>query len=214
MTHIVSEVTAYDKKRWKVTLDEGAVAFLLYRGEMKQAGLEVPREAAASPAVLTEEQFRNIQEIILLPRAKKRALYYLKNGDKTEYQIRKKLAEGLYPEEIIAQVLDFLRHYRLADDDRYTENYVNQLKSGKSRREIEAKLYARGLKGEAVREALEQLSKEDEYEACEKALSKRHSGDRKKDYAYLARRGFSHEAIQHAFRSAGETSESFDDQGF
>ena len=216
MTHIVTEVTAYDKKRWKVTLDEGAVIFLLYRGEMKQAGLRiperethagteaVPRDAGGQPLQLPEEAWEKIREEILLPRAKKRALYFLKNGDKTEFQIRRKLSEAFYPPETVDAVLEFLKHYRLADDGRYTENYVNRLKGRKSRREIEAKLYSRGLRGDAVREALAELPQEDEYSAAEKALAGHCTGDRNKDYAYLARRGFSFDSIEHAFRVCGE----------
>jgi len=204
MTHIVSGVVAYDRKRWKVTLDEGAVTFLLYHGELKQAGIDVPRELPDGETVfsgtqeLSQEAWQHIREEILLPRAKKRALFYLKGGDKTEFQIRQKLKEGFYPAETIDQAVAFLKKYRLADDARYTENYVNQMKGARSRREIEAKLYAKGLKGDAVKESLAEIPKEDEYLAAEKALGKHRSGDRRKDYAYLARRGFSGDAIEHA----------------
>lgn len=204
MTHIVSGVVQYDKKRWKVTLDDGAVTFLLYRGEVRQAGIQMPGElpdgssAENGEQEIREEAWQRIKEEILLPRGKKRALFYLKNGDKTEFQIRNKLKEGFYPEEIIGQVLEFLRKYRLADDARYTENYVNQLKGVRSRREIEAKLYARGLKGNEVKESLAEIPQEDEYLAAEKALKKHLTGDRRKDFAYLARRGFSADAVEHA----------------
>jgi len=203
MTRIVSAVVAYDKKRWKVTLDEGVVTFLLYRGEMKQAGLRAPKENAGGEAgseaqAISEETWQKIRDVILLPRAKKRVLFYLKNGDKTEFQMRRKLQEGFYPQEVIDEVIAFLRKYRLADDARYTENYVRELRGKHSRREIEAKLYAKGLKGETVKEVLSEIPQEDEYGAAEKALSKRRSGDRKKDYAYLARKGFSYDAIEHA----------------
>lgn len=204
MTHIVSGVVQYDKKRWKVTLDDGAVTFLLYRGEVKQAGIQPPRLLPDGSMVetgeqeISEEAWQQIKEEILLPRGKKRALFYLKNGDKTEFQIKSKLKEGFYPEEIIGQVMEFLRKYRLADDARYTENYVNQMKGVRSRREIEAKLYAKGLKGNAVKESLAEIPQEDEYLAAEKALKKHVTGDRRKDYAYLARRGFSADAVEHA----------------
>ena len=222
MTHIVSAVAAYDKKRWKVTLDEGAVTFLLYRGEMKQAGLKAPRQSSPeSPELynglgmpmqlpeektsseetaqeISEETWQKIREEILLPRAKKRVLFYLKNGDKSEFQMRRKLREGLYPEEIIDEVLVFLRKYRLADDSRYAENCIRQMEGTRSRREIEAKLSAKGLKGETVKQLLSEIPQEEEYAAAEKALAKHFTGDRRRDYAYLARKGFSGDAVQHA----------------
>jgi len=196
MTHIVNEVTAYDRKRWKVTLDEGALTFLLYTGELKSLGIE--RSEGTENRALSEDQLNSFLTGILLPRAKKRALYYLKGGDKTEFQIKSKLKESFYPEEIISEVITFLRKYRLADDARYAENYVEEMKGSRSRREMEAKLYAKGLKGEQVKQLLSEVPKDAEYSACEKALRKHPPKDKKKDAAYLMRKGFSWDAIEHA----------------
>ena len=205
MAHIVKSISEYDKKRWKVTLDEGAVTFLLYKGEKRllgdagnaaSAGTE--NSFGACGVEISDETYRHILEEVLLPRAKKRVLYYLKNADKTEFQIRRKLAEGFYPEEVIEKVMEFLHRYEFADDARYAESFIEAKKDGCSRRELEAKLYQKGIRGETVKEMLSGISAEDEYSACEKALRKKYTGDERKDFAYLARKGYPFDAIEHA----------------
>ena len=202
MTHIVNEVTAYDRKRMKVTLDEGNVTFLLYKGEMRSSGIT----ADAEDQEIDDAAYEKIMDEILLSRGKKRAVHYLEKGDRTEFQIRQKLKEGLYPEHVIQNVMDWLRKYKFADDDRYTENYVNQMAGRYSRREIEAKLYQKGIRGEKLKLILESVTDEDEYAACEKALLKKGADtERNKLTAYLAGKGFSFEMIESCInRNCGE----------
>ncbi|MCR5161337.1 MAG: recombination regulator RecX [Lachnospiraceae bacterium] len=224
MAHTITEVRQYDNKRNKVTLDNGEVTFLLYKGECRrfhltpgtaagagQTGAMAGRGEAgpgASAPELSDADLRSILDEILLPRAKKRVLYYLKNADKTRDQIRRKLKEGWYPESVIEQTFQFLDKYGFADDTRYAEELIGELKGRKSAREIEQKLFQKGIRGDAVREQLGELTQEDEYTACEKALKKKYPAgikkeDRNRAYAFLARRGFAYDAIEHAFRALG-----------
>ena len=196
MAHIITKLENFDNKRTKVTLDYSEVTFLLYKAECRSLRLSEGDE-------LSDEAFKHIYDEILLPRAKKRVLYYMKNADKTRHQIRQKLKEGLYPEEIIEKTMEFLDKYGFADDERYAENYIEELKGTRSRREIEAKLLSRGLKGQLIKESLGAVTAEDEYEAAVRALSKRYSGgiaaeDKNKAYGFLARKGFSYDSIEHA----------------
>ena len=196
MAHIITKLENFDNKRTKVTLDYSEVTFLLYKAECRSLRL-------SEGDGLSDEAFKHIYDEILLPRAKKRVLYYMKNADKTRHQIRQKLKEGLYPEEIIEKTMEFLDKYGFADDERYAENYIEELKGTRSRREIEAKLLSRGLKGQLIKESLGAVTAEDEYEAAVRALSKRYSGgiaaeDKNKAYGFLARKGFSYDSIEHA----------------
>lgn len=196
MAHIITKLENFDNKRTKVTLDYSEVTFLLYKAECRSLRL-------SEGDGLSDEAFKHIYDEILLPRAKKRVLYYMKNADKTRHQIGQKLREGLYPEEIIEKTMEFLDKYGFADDERYAENYIEELKGTRSRREIEAKLLSRGLKGQLIKESLVAVTAEDEYEAAVRALSKRYSGgiaaeDRNKAYGFLARKGFSYDSIEHA----------------
>ena len=211
MAHIVTEITSFDNKRNKVTLDYGEVTFLLYKGECRKLGINDKDNADSKQSLeISEAAYRSIIEDILLPRAKKRVLYYLKSADKTREQIRRKLREGCYPDEVIAETFKFLDRYGFADDDRYAEQYVEELRGSKSRREISLKLKERGISRERSEAILAELDDEDEYTACEKALRKKYTrgisrDDRQKAYAYLARRGFSYDAIEHALQSLALT---------
>ena len=159
MAHIVTDIRNFDNKRNKVTLDYGEVTFLLYKGECRKLHLKTftgnecrteGTEEAAAAAVdtdnaesrgseITDEQYRYIFDEILLPRAKKRALFYIRNADKTREQIRRKLSEGMYPEQVITDTFEFLDKYGFADDRRYAESYTEELKGTRSKREIEHK---------------------------------------------------------------------------
>ena len=202
MAYNITAVETFDHKRNKVTLDFGEVTFLLYKGECRQRlkGTE-----------LSEEDYRGILEEILVPRAKKRVLYYMKNADKTRHQIREKLRQGLYPEEVIGQVMDFLDKYGFADDRNYAENYLGELRGRYSRREIEARLCKRGLPREEIRLQLESLTQEDEEEACGRALGARYPRgaapeERQKAWQYLCRKGYGAEVIN---KVLGSTKEGF-----
>ena len=218
MTHIVTNVSKYDKKRWKVTLDEGAVTFLLYNGELKYiqggagngpaaegllaAGKEAGEGICQNAPEISGDAYERIMEEVLLPRAKKRVLFYLKGGDKTEFQIKSKLREGFYPEEIIEKTMEFLKKYSLSDDRRYAENFVASRSESLSKRELEAKLLAKGVDRNDIKRILEERSGEDEYTACEKAAKKHFTGDRNRDIQYLMRKGYSFDAIEHAVNAA------------
>ena len=205
MAYHITEIISYDNKRNKVTLDDGEVAFLLYKGECRKLGI------GKDKGELSDKEYEKIMEEILLPRAKKKVLYYLKNGDKTRFQIRQKLKEGLYPGQITDKVMQFLDRYKIADDARYAENYIEELKGSRSRREIRQKLQQKGLSGSAIDEQLEALGPEDEEAACRKAFQKKYPrglGDpedtetwqkeKRRAYAYLARKGFGYEVIRDA----------------
>lgn len=204
MPHEITEITSFDNKRNKVTLDYGEVTFLLYKGECRKAGIGTDRQ---THGVLSDERYESIINDILLPRAKKRVMYYLKNADKTRDQIRRKLKEGMYPDEVIEQTFAFLDKYGFADDERYAEQYIEELRGSRSSREIAMKLKQRGIAGSCISDKLKELTREDEYEACGRALAKKYPAgvtaeDRQKAYGYLARRGFGFDAIDHTIRTA------------
>ncbi len=189
----------YDNKRIKVTLDYGEVTFLLYKGEIRSLKLEAENE-------LSDDGYKKIIEDILLPRAKKRVLYFMKNADKTKSQIKRKLKEGFYPEAVIDKTMEFLNKYGFANDESYAERYIEELKNKCSKREIEAKLYAKGIDSELIGEAVSGLDAEAEYGAAARALSKKYprgmtAEDRNKAYGFLARKGFSRDSAEYAINA-------------
>lgn len=206
MPHEITEITSFDNKRNKVTLDYGEVTFLLYKGECRKAGIDTDRQSGGT---LSDGQYEAIINDILLPRAKKRVLYYLKNADKTKEQIRRKLTEGLYPDEVIEQTLAFLDKYGFADDERYAEQYIEELKGRYSAREIALKLRQKGISKDCISDKLGGLTAEDEQEACSRCLSRKYPAgvseeDRQKAYAFLARKGFGFDVTERVLRIAAE----------
>ena len=195
---IISSVTDYDKKRKRISLDEGRLIFLLYKGEAARLGLCEGKE-------LSGEELRRIYEDILKPRVKKRALYYLRSADKTESQVRRKLRESLYPEELIDCALDFLKEQGFVDDGRYAESFAEAKRGRASKREIINKLRQKGVPASEIERVIEAIGDEEEYEVCERTLLRytrgRDLGDpkeRARTWRYLAGKGFSPEAVSRA----------------
>lgn len=99
---------------------------------------ELSRYGIREDAEVSEELYERILKEVLLKRAQARSLYILKSMDKTEAQMRQKLKEGTYPEEVIEEVIGWLYGFHYLDDRRYAENYVFQKKSSKSRKQLMA----------------------------------------------------------------------------
>lgn len=143
----------------------------------------------------------------LLSRCKERALYLIAYSDKTERDLRLKLEKSKkYSHEIIDEVIDFLKKYNYLDDERYAKNYVKVYKGKKSRREIEAKLYKKGLSSKNIENALYLIDYEAERDAMYYYISKKHksledmdSDERRKLYMSLGRRGFSYDLLREVF---------------
>lgn len=198
----VTSIVPLDKRRSKVFLDEEQ-AFVLYRGELKKYQIEEGNE-------LSEEQYNRISEQILLKRGKERALYYLKDRDRTEYEIRKKLKEGFYPQPVIDQIINFLTEYHFVDDLDFGRRYIEIYKDQRSRKRLEFDLLQKGLKQEQIRMLLE------DGEVCEDRQIRaflRKKGympestspkDKAKLAAALARKGFSFDAV---YRNLGDSQE-------
>lgn len=201
MEYVITDLTKYDTKRLKVTLNDGEMTFLLYDGEVKRY---IPiGENGLSSAKLDE-----IIKEVLIPRAKKRALYLLKNSDKTEFQIRKKLGEACTDENIIEEVMRYLKKNGLIDDLSYATRYAGELKKDHSRLQIVQKLMSRGIDKETISMAVSELSGEDEIAACKNVLRRRLSckdlfekkdeplsKDAESTILFLKRKGFAHDTI-------------------
>lgn len=200
----VSSITDFDKKRKKISLDEGRLIFLLYKGELGRLRLQEGDE-------LSEEALRKIYEDILKPRIKKRALYYLRSSDKTEWEVRRKLRESLYPDELIDYALEFLKGYGFVDDGRYAENFVEARRGRDSKREIMQKLRRKGIASEKIDSLSDELLAEDEEELCREKLLKYVRGrdlsdpkERARAYRYMLGKGFSYDTVNAAMQKIKE----------
>ncbi|MDE6127981.1 MAG: recombination regulator RecX, partial [Lachnospiraceae bacterium] len=144
---------------------------------------------------------------VLPKRAKQRCLNLIKSRDYTREQLKLKLKQGGYPEQVIEEALDYAASGRYIDDLRYAESFIVCSHEHKSRRRIENDLLQKGVSAETIAAAWLQWEGEgnvqDEEEQIKALLTKKHfnaeTADRKelqKMYAFLARKGFDGDKIR------------------
>lgn len=185
--------------RYLVTLDCG-MSFPLYRKELDTYHIEEgePMSDADYDSIMTE----------LLPkRAKLCAMHQLEKRDKTEYQLRQKMAELFYPAALIDQAIAYVKQYHYIDDLRYAVSYMSYRREQKSIRQMEQELYQKGISKDLIQEALEQIEAPDEEQQIRCWLQKKQydpaTADRKETnriYGFLLRKGYPASSIQKAMR--------------
>ena len=130
-------------------------------------------------------------------RAKKRALHLLERMDRTEHQLREKLRELDYPEEVVEEAIEYVKSFHYLDDERYAETFTRYKKEGLSRQQIKQKLMQKGVSRDIIENALEEEYDVDESVHIRKILEKKRfsyetadEGEFRRVYSYLLRRGF------------------------
>ena len=140
----------------------------------------------------------------LLKQAKLKALRLLTDMDRTEEQLRIKLKQKEYPDEIIEQTIEYVKSFGYINDENYAKRFVESRKNSKSRKEICASLMQKGLSKEYIDEALaECYSEEDELQTIASLLQKKHFSaencskeEKTKITGYLMRKGFGYESVR------------------
>ncbi|MEG0961627.1 MAG: RecX family transcriptional regulator [Lachnospiraceae bacterium] len=144
----ITQITEIDKKRIRIELEDARV-FVLYKGEARGRNLKEGEE-------LSPEAYESIQKEILVKRACKRVMFLLEKMNRTESQLRDKLRQGFYQEEVIDQAIEYVKGYHYVDDSRYAMNYVRYQKERKSKRQIEMELRKKGIEKAVITVALEE----------------------------------------------------------
>lgn len=197
----VTEIEEMSKSRSRVFVD-GEFAFVLYKGELRLYHICVGQE-------IKREDYDAIWNEVLPKRAKLRAMNLLKSREYTAGQLRNKLKEGGYPEQIIQIAIDYVAGFHYIDDLRYAVGYIAGHEDVRSRRRIEQDLLGKGIDRETLEKAWleweEQGGSQDEQAMIRALLAKRKydpkNTDRKEQqklYGFLMRKGFSGEQIRKA----------------
>ncbi|MBE5831621.1 MAG: regulatory protein RecX [Butyrivibrio sp.] len=201
---IVTDVIELDKKRSKVFLD-GEFAFVLYKGELRDYKIKVGSD-------LSLNTYDEITGTVLSKRVKLRAMNLLQKKDYTEKQLRDKLIEGLYPDNLVDEAINYVKSYKYLDDERYTRDYITYHMSMRSRNRIIQDLVQKGIKKDFLMPIVEEIYEEAggdadtdvELEQIQKLLIKKHYDkdmeykDKQKIMAFLMRRGYSMDKIKRA----------------
>lgn len=201
---IVTQITELSKSRSRVYI-ENEFAFVLYRGELHSLHVREGEE-------ISEEDYQRILREILPKRAKLRAMNLLKNKEYTAWELRKKLQEGGYPENIIDEAIEYVASYRYIDDLRYAVDYITAHEDVRSRRRIEHDLMGKGISGGILEQAWliweEKGGVQNEEAMIRRLLEKRHYDpeesdlkEKQKTYAFLIRKGFSDDTVRRAMRT-------------
>ena len=132
-----------------------------------------------------------------LNRAKRRALHILERSDRTEQELRDKLAKNYLPEVVDAAV-EYVKSYHYIDDHRYAVNYLNSRGKVRSSRQVEQELlYKKGVSKAVLEAAREEAEPQDEREQIRRWMEKKHidpaaadQSELRRFYQFLMRRGF------------------------
>ncbi|WP_029232710.1 regulatory protein RecX [Butyrivibrio sp. VCB2006] len=200
----VTDIVELDKKRSKIYID-GEFAFVLYKGELREYGIKVGAD-------ILESTYEEITGTLLTKRAKLRAMNLLQKKDYTEKQLRDKLNDGLYPDNLVDEAISYVKSYKYLDDERFARDYITYHLEMRSKNRIIQDLMGKGLSkdfivpiyDELCGEANENSDTDIEQAQIEKLLSKKHYSedleynDKQKIMAFLMRRGYSIESIKRA----------------
>ncbi|MCD8105913.1 MAG: recombination regulator RecX [Lachnospiraceae bacterium] len=192
----VAEIKKLTGGRSLVALESG-LSFPLYGTELAEYGI-------TEGAMISTEVIARIMKEVLPRRAQLFAMHLLEKMDRTEFQLREKLRQSGYPDEIIDDAVGYVKGYHYIDDLRYAGHYLESHGTAKSLRRMEQDLYEKGIAKEVVAQAVSEAELPDEESQIRELLEKKHydpaQSDRKtqqKLYAFLQRRGYGISAISH-----------------
>ena len=195
----VTKIAAFGKNRYRIYIDERR-AFVLYKGELSRYKI---REGE----VLGEESYREIVDSVLVKRAKLRCMNLLKSMDRTEWQLRQKLEQGEYPQDIIDTAVAYVKSYGYVDDISYASRYIDSRQQSRSRRQIICELQQKGIEKDVILAAYEEKEPVDECALIYRLLEKKHMEPRaatpkekQKMYMFLMRKGFSSSEVSKVLR--------------
>ncbi len=203
----VTNIEERDKRKAVVYVDSGE-KFPLYKGEIKKYGIKEQGE-------LSESDYRFIMSEVLLKRGKERAMHILQGADKTEGQIREKLEKGMYPKQVIDDVIDFLMKYDYINDYNYAVSYIRTYSNSQSERLMREKLRQRGIKRDIIDDAMMETMEKTGYDAesiISSILQKRKYDadnadikEKNRMISYLMRRGFKYDDILSVLKQCYQT---------
>jgi regulatory protein len=195
---IVTGITKCGKGRFIVKLESG-LSFPLYTAELAKFGTEAGSD-------LSDESLDEIMTRVLPARCIKRALNLLRKKNFAENELRTKLSDGGYPQEIVDNAIEYVRSYGYIDDVRYACDYIRYHSSqGRGKMRIRLDLSRKGISSDDFEKAWEEMSDldlvPDSSEAIRDLLEKKHFTpdmdikEKNRIIAFLIRRGYSQEDI-------------------
>lgn len=201
----MTSIIPLDKKRSRVYIDS-EFAFVLYKGELFKYRLCENQE-------IPEEIYKEITEILLVKRAKLRAMNLLTKRDYSEKALRDKLVQGEYPSEIAEKAIAYVKSFGYIDDQRYAESFLRTYQGRKTFGRMKTELAGKGISKDIIdRVVVEFEEKEEEHtreeielEMAVQLLMKKHydssiadAKEKQRMLGFLLRKGFSTDIVYKA----------------
>ena len=139
-------------------------------------------------------------------RAKKKAMALLLHNDRTEWQLRDKLARSGFSEEAVDEAVEYVRSFHYIDDERYAVRFVEIYHETRSIKRLRQDLYKRHVPDEYIETAIENIDNDDsaalnrEFERIGQKLADMSYDEKQKVPAKLYRKGFRMEDIMDGLR--------------
>lgn len=187
-----------DETRYNIFID-GEYAFALPMEDILYFKLKEGCETS-------EETVRYIRQKLIYIRAQDAALHYIGYKMRTEEEICRKLREKDFAEDVISEVMEFLRKYGYADDHEYCEKFIRERLRlhPKSRYALRIELRQKGVAAKTIEAALGEAEIDEAGDALrwleKKARNWPPEGKEKKRLQdFLLRKGYSYDIIREAF---------------
>lgn len=161
--------------------------------------------------IVTEEELSQLQLESEKTTALDKALVHITATMKTEKEIRDFLKRKGYLPDVSDYVIGRMKEFSLIDDVAYAKVYCESVGKKKGRRLIAVELKRKGIDDEAIAEAVETLS--DEEESAVRILEKYMRGkpcDKKtltKAFSYLISKGYEYDTARSALTAFGAEDE-------
>ena len=124
----VTDIESVTNSKYKVYLDE-QFAFVLYKGELS-------RYHVTEGSEITTDIYEEIRKEVIIKRAKLRALHLLNSMGRTEMQLRKKLKDSDYTDDVVEEAIKYVKSFGYINDTEYARSFVLNRKDKKSRKEL------------------------------------------------------------------------------
>lgn len=204
----ITRIEKVNKSKLNIYID-GEYAFFLYQKDINQYHLKEGME-------LNPELYEEIREEIVLYRAKQKALSLLKFMDRTKQQLKRKLKEAGYSEDIVESAIAYIDSFGYLSDERYASVYIRERKHRKSKLALKVELSQKGVPNEIIeqvfeREYQEEAEDDPEMIAIKKSIAKKKLNlgslsweEKQKIIASLYRKGFELDKINKVLASMEE----------
>lgn len=193
-----------DESKYNIFLD-GEYSFALPMQDILYFKLKEGQEVSA-------ETVDFIRKNLIYVKAQDAALHYISYKMRTLAEVRQKLTEKEFAEDVIEQVIAFLEKYGYVDDREYCRKYIAERLRlrPKGAYALRVELRQRGISAELADEVLAETEIDEEEDAL-RWLEKKTKGnfcvdrdEKRRLQSFLARKGYSYSVIEAAFRRMEE----------